>query len=190
MPQILQLLNFLTFYGGRNLITVFTGAYSESDNSNSFSLFYFILLYYIIILMDLFKIRFNFIYPLLLVLPSVLFPSRFSNDILYPFRFSIRPACQAHLILLYLVILIILGEEFKLWRSSCSFLHPPVTSSLFGPSILPSTLFSNTLTPRCSFNVRNHVSNPYRIASKTILYLTKQLCYIFILYFIFVHSHF
>jgi hypothetical protein len=45
-----------------------------------------------------------------------------------------------------MIILIILGEEYK-WRSSslCSFLHLPVTSSLLGPNILLSTLFSNTL---------------------------------------------
>jgi hypothetical protein len=39
-----------------------------------------------------------------------------------------------------------LGEECKLWSSSlCSFLHPPITPSLFGPNILLSTLFSETL---------------------------------------------
>jgi hypothetical protein len=46
-----------------------------------------------------------------------------------------------------LIILIILGEEYKSRSSSlCSFLYSPVTSSLFGPNILLSTLFSNTLS--------------------------------------------
>jgi hypothetical protein len=34
-----------------------------------------------------------------------------------------------------------------LWSSSlCSSLQPPITSSLFGPNILPITLFPNTLS--------------------------------------------
>jgi hypothetical protein len=45
-----------------------------------------------------------------------------------------------------LINLIILREGYKLWSSSsCSFLQPHVTSSLFGPNILLSTLFSNTI---------------------------------------------
>jgi hypothetical protein len=43
----------------------------------------------------------------------------------------------------------------------------PVTSSLFGPNILLSTLFSNTLSLYSSFNVRDQVSHPYT----TICYL-------------------
>jgi hypothetical protein len=52
--------------------------------------------------------------------------------------------------------------EYKLWNSSlCSFLQPPVTSSLFGPNILVNTLFSNTLSLCSSLNVRDQVSHPY-----------------------------
>jgi hypothetical protein len=42
----------------------------------------------------------------------------------------------------------------QIWSSSlCSFLQSPVISSLFGPNILLSTLFSNTLS-LCSSLVR------------------------------------
>jgi hypothetical protein len=41
-----------------------------------------------------------------------------------------------------LFILIIVGEEYKLWSFSlCSFLQPPVTSSLFGLNILPQPCY-------------------------------------------------
>jgi hypothetical protein len=39
---------------------------------------------------------------------------------------------------------------------------PPLISSLFGPNILLSTLFSNTLRLCSSVNVRDQVSHPYR----------------------------
>jgi hypothetical protein len=42
----------------------------------------------------------------------------------------IRATCPAHFILLYLIIPIILGEQYKSWNSSlCSFLHQPTSWS-------------------------------------------------------------
>jgi hypothetical protein len=66
-----------------------------------------------------------------------------------------------------LVILIILGEKYKLWISSlCSFLQSPVTSSLFGPNILLSTLSLCS-----SLNVRDQLSHPYRTTGKIIVFI-------------------
>jgi hypothetical protein len=65
------------------------------------------------------------------------------------------------------IVLIILGEEYKLRSSSlCSVLHSPVTSSLFCPNVL---LFSNTLSLCSSLNVRDQVSHPYRTTGKIIV---------------------
>jgi hypothetical protein len=44
----------------------------------------------------------------------------------------------------------------------CSFLQPPVTSPLFGPNILLSTLFSGILSLCCCPNFWYQVSHPYR----------------------------
>jgi len=57
-----------------------------------------------------------------------------------------RATFFAHLILLGLMALI-LSEAWKLCNSSlCSLLQPPATSSVLGPNILLSTLFSNVLS--------------------------------------------
>jgi hypothetical protein len=82
---------------------------------------------------------------LLLGLPSGLFPSGYPSNNLYAVLFCpIRATCPAHLILLDLIIVIMIGEMYKSCSFAlCSFLHPPVTSSLFCRNILQSTLFSN-----------------------------------------------
>jgi small basic protein len=69
-----------------------------------------------------------------------------------------------------LFILIVSEEEYKLWSSSlCSFLQPPVTSSVFGPNIHVSSLFSNILSVCSSLDIRDQVSHPYRTAGKIIV---------------------
>jgi hypothetical protein len=55
-------------------------------------------------------------------LPNDLFPSGFLANILYAILDApIRPTCLAHLILLDLINLIILPEEYNLWSSSLSY---------------------------------------------------------------------
>jgi hypothetical protein len=66
-------------------------------------------------------------------------------------------------------------EEYKSRSSSlCSFLYSPVALFLFGPNILLSTPFLNTLSLCFSLNVRDQVSHPYRTRGKIIvLYLYR-----------------
>jgi hypothetical protein len=50
----------------------------------------------------------------------------------------------------------------------CNFLHSLVTSSLLGPNIPLSTLFSNALSLCSSLNVRDQVSHPYKTTGRII----------------------
>jgi hypothetical protein len=63
--------------------------------------------------------------------------------------------CPAHLILLDLIIRITFQVEDKSWSSqACNFLQFLVNSSLSDPNSCLSTLFSHTLSPCSSLNVR------------------------------------
>ena len=83
----------------------------------------------------------------------ITFPSTFSKWFL-----SLKFPHHNPVIVFDLITRITYGEEYTSLSSSlCSFLHSPVTSSLLGPNILLSTLFSHTLSLRSSLNVRDQV---------------------------------
>jgi hypothetical protein len=50
----------------------------------------------------------------------------------------------------------------------CNFLHSPIISSLLGPNILLSTLFSNALSLCSSLHVRDQVPHPYKTTGRII----------------------
>ena len=92
-------------------------------------------------------------------LPSGLFPSGFSTKTLHtPPLSPIRATCPTHLIRPDFIIRTVFGEQYRSLSSSlCSFLQSLVTSSLLGPNILLSTLFSKTLSLRSSLDVSDQV---------------------------------
>ena len=95
----------------------------------------------------------------------------------------IRATCPAHLILLDLITLTVLGEEYRSFRSSlCSIPHSPVNSSHLGQNTLLNNLFSNTLSLslRSSLNVSDQVSHPYKT--------TGAIIFLYIRIFIFLDS--
>jgi hypothetical protein len=69
---------------------------------------------------------------------------------------------EAYLMLVVLIILTICFEMYKLWSCPfCNFLHSFVTSSILGPNIPLSILFSITLHFCSSLRVRDRVWNSY-----------------------------
>ena len=74
---------------------------------------------------------------------------------------SICSTCPVHFILVDLFTRVIYSKNYRSLRPLlCSLLHPPVTSSLLGPNIFPSTLFSKSLSLRSSLNATNHNISP------------------------------
>jgi hypothetical protein len=77
--------------------------------------------------------------------------------------------CSAHLILFDLIMRKIDEKYRSLSFSLCSFLCSSVTSSLLGPNIFLSTLFSDTLSLCSSLNAKDQISHPYKRTGKIIV---------------------
>jgi len=130
----------------------------------------------------LLKFHLNSILPSTPVSPKWSLSSVFPTKPLYtPLLSPVRATCPAYLILPDFITRTMLGEEYRSLSSSLfSFLHSPVTSFLLGPNILLSTLLSDTLSLRSSFNMSDQVSRPYKTTGKIII--------LYILIFVFLDS--
>jgi len=111
--------------------------------------------------------------------PSGLLPSGFPTKTLYtPLMSHIHATSLAHLILPDWMTRVIFGKECRSYSFSlCSLLPSPVTSSILGPNILLSTLFSNTLSLRSSLSVRDQAPYPYSSTGEiSSVYLDFYIC--------------
>jgi hypothetical protein len=85
------------------------------------------------------------------------------------FSSAIHATCPTHLIFLYLITRTINGKEYRPWIFS---LYHSITSSYLAPNIFLSTVFSDTLSPCSSLNVKDQISHPYKTTGKnTILHI-------------------
>jgi hypothetical protein len=84
--------------------------------------------------------------------------------------------CVLHapsIFLLYLIILIIFVEEYRLRSSSLySFLQSPATSSLSGPNIHHNTLFSNILNLRSFVSFSDSVPRRYNATGEIVIFFS------------------
>jgi len=109
---------------------------------------------------------------------SGLFPSDFPTKPLYTSLLSPKRArCSAHPIIFDLTTRIIFSEQYRsLSFSFFSFIYSPATSSLLGPNIAHSTLFSNTLNLRFSLNMSDQASHTYITKGKKLWFsISKSL---------------
>ena len=114
-----------------------------------------------------------------IILPSTPGSPKWSLSLTFPHQnmytpllSPIRAAQLALLIFLDFITRTILGEEYKSLSSSlCSFLHSSATSSLLGPNIPLSTLFSNIPSLLSSLNVSDQVSHPFKTGKIIVLYI-------------------
>ena len=104
-----------------------------------------------------------------LSLPSGLFPSGFLNKSLYTsLLFPIHATGLTYPISFDLITTIIFDEEYKsLSFSLLDFLISSVTSSLLGPNILISNLFSNAQSLCSLLSLSDRVSHPYTTGTIT-----------------------
>jgi hypothetical protein len=81
-----------------------------------------------------FNILIKFIQNMLLRLPKCVFHSGFQTKILYSFLISLKRSIFP--VILFDLIILIFGDEYKSWSSStCSLLHFPDASSLSDPNV-------------------------------------------------------
>ena len=89
------------------------------------------------------NIHLNIFLPSMLGFSKLSISLRCTTKIRYaPLLCPICASCLAHLILLDVITRIIYGEEYRSFRTSCSFLHSPVPLTLVGQNILLSTLLT------------------------------------------------